>query len=226
MKKIILLFGLILSSMKLVFCQESMIVNENEVIQVLERYVYMSNLPDHFYSNIYAVKLVKEKGSDEYSIAITNFRYSKELPKDSLLYIEIKNKGLFIILNNEITFGNKYTSNFISNVNRIDKILDSLLYKGAVVYYPNIVIFSVNHKNCFSKKRIVRFETFIPIINVPRKYWPISNRVGAIIDDLPNFDIYDTFGNEKEDWKAIIRNGKGKFKINASDARFKSKKQH
>jgi len=214
MKKIFLLFGLILCSMQLVFGQESMIVNENEVIQVLERYVYISDFPDHSYSGSYAVKIVRETGPDKYSIAITNFCYRKELPKDSLLYIEIKNSGLFVILNKEINLSFKNNSNFVCEMSRIDKILDSLLYKGAVAYYPEIVIFRVDQKRCFSKNKIVKYETFIPIITVPTKYWPISKRVGAIINDLLRHIMYDRYGNENEEWKAKIKNGKGKFKIN------------
>jgi hypothetical protein len=226
MKKIILLFGLILSSMQLVIGQECMIVNENEVIQVLERHVNISHLPDHSFSGKYAVKIVKETGPDKYSIAITDFCYREELPKDSLLYIKIKYSGLFVILSKEITLCCKNNSKFISDMSRIEEISDSLLYSGGVGYYPEIVIFRVNQKRCFSKNKIVKYETFMPIINVPRKYWPITKRVNAIINSVPRFIMYDRFGNENEEWKAKIKNWKGKFKIYAPDARFKSKKQH
>lgn len=201
--------------MHLVYCQECMVVNEDEVVQVLEKFVYISNLPDHDYSGRYAVKIVKEIGSDKYNIAITDFCYKRELPKDSLLYIKIKYSGLFVILSKEITLCCKNNSKFISDMSRIEEISDSLLYSGGVGYYPEIVIFRVDQKRCFSKNKIVKYETFMPIINVPMKYWPITKRVNAIINNVPRFIMYDRFGNENEEWKAKIKNGKGKFKIKA-----------
>lgn len=215
MNKIFLILIIILSSVKLVLCQKTFQVNENEFVQILDKFVYMSNLPDHFYDNTYAVKLVNEDGHDNYSVAIGSMFYADELPKDSLWYIRVQNRNLFIILNNKITLSKQIDdkSKIVTDRNRINRIEDSLFYKGAVKYYPCIVIFKVQKENHLFKSRIVKFETYLPINGVPKKYWPIVNPIEAVTDETPKWIEKDISGNQRKEWIAKFENGKGKFKI-------------
>ena len=215
MNKIFLILIIILSSVKLVFCQKQFQVNENEFVQILDKFVYMSKLPDHFYSDPYAVILINEEVPDAYSVAVASIAYARELPKDSVLYIQVQNRNLFIILNNKITLSKQIDdkSKIVTDRNRINRIEDSLFYKGAVKYYPCIVIFKVQKECHLFKSRIMKFETYLPINGVPKKYWPIPEPISAITDEIPGWLAKDNLGNPRKDWIAKIKNGKGKFRI-------------
>jgi hypothetical protein len=215
MKKLNLLLIFILASVQLAFCQKSFQVNENELIQILDKFVYMSKLPDHFYSDPYAVKLIDEEGYDSYSVAVVSIAYSRELPKDSILYIQIQNRDLFIVLNNKITLSKPVSDKgkIVSDINQITRIEDSVFYKGAVKYYPFMVIFKVQKECHLFKSRIVKFETYLPINGVPKKYWPIPEPISAITDETPEWLAKDNLGNLRKDWVAKFKNGKGKFRI-------------
>jgi len=215
MNKIILLLIFILTSVHPAFCQKSFQVNENELIQILDKFVYMSKLPDHFYSNPYAVKLIDEEKYDSYSVAVVSMAYARELPKDSILYIQIQNRDLFIILNNKITLSKPISGKgkIVTDINQITSIEDSVFYKGAVKYYPFMVIFKVKKECRLFNRRIVKFETYLPINGVPKKYWPIPEPIGAITDEAPGWLAKDNLGNLRNDWIAKFKNGKGKFRI-------------
>ena len=215
MNKIFLILIIILSSVQLLYCQKPFQVNENEFIQILDKFVYMSKLPDHFYSDPYAVKLINEEGHDTYSVAVVSIAYAHELPKDSILYIQVQNRNLFIILNNKITLSKPVSnkSKIVKDINRINGIEDSVFYKGAVKYYPFIVIFKVQKECHLFKSRIVKFETYLPINGVPKKYWPIVNPIEAVTDETPKWIEKDISGNQRKEWIAKFENGKGKFKI-------------
>ncbi|MFN8135015.1 MAG: hypothetical protein U0Z17_07265 [Bacteroidales bacterium] len=215
MKKLNLLLIFILASVQLVFCQKPFQVNENELIQIMDKFVYMSKLPDHFYSNPYAVKLINEEGYDSYSVAVVSIAYARELPKDSILYIQVQNRDLFIILNNKITLSKSVSDKgkIVTDINRIERIEDSVFYQGAVKYYPFIVIFKVQKECHLFKSRIVKFETYLPINDVHKKYWPVAEPIGAITDETPGWLAKDDLGNLRKDWIAKFKNGKGKFKI-------------
>ncbi len=215
MNKIFLILIIILSSAKLVLCQKPFQVNENEFVQILDKFVYMSKLPDHLNSDPYAVKLINEEGHDAYSVAVVSIAYAHELPKDSILYIQVQNRNLFIILNNKITLSKPVSnkSKIVTDINRINGIEDSVFYKGAVKYYPFIVIFKVQKECHLFKSRIVKFETYLPINGVHKKYWPIEDPISAITDEIPGWLAKDNLGNLRKDWIAKFKNGKGKFKI-------------
>ena len=215
MKKLNLLLIFILASVQMVFCQKPFQVNENELVQILDKFVYMSKLPDHFYSNPYAVKLIDEEGYDSYSVAVVSIAYARELPKDSILYIQIQNRDLFIILNHKITLSKPVCDKreIVTDINRIERIEDSVFYQGAVKYYPFIVIFKVQKECHLFKSRIVKFETYLPINGVPNKYWPIAEPIGAITDESPEWLAKDNLGNLRKEWIAKFKNGRGKFRI-------------
>jgi len=217
MNKIILLLIFILASVHPAFCQKPFQVNENELIQILDKFVYMSKLPDHFYSNPYAVKLIDEEKYDSYSVAVVSIAYARELPKDSILYIQIQNRDLFIILNNKITLSKPVSckGKIVTDINQITSKEDSVFYKGAVKYYPFMVIFKVKKECHLFNRRIVKFETYLPINGVPKKYWPIPEPIGAITDEKPGWLAKDNLGNLRNDWIAKFKNGKGKFRIKA-----------
>ena len=211
----LILMLLMLLSRQVVFCQNSNKIDESELIQIFEKYLTISNPTDYFYSSEYAVKIIKEEDNVSYSVVMTSICYADELPKDSLIYINIHDIGIFIISANGIDMSKTLLEdcNVVTDNDEINRIARSKLHVGGVMYYPFIIIFKVSKESFFLNTKNVRFETFMPSIIVPKKYWPIAKPIGAVVDELPRDKAFDIYGNLKEEWKTKFENGRGKFKI-------------
>ena len=122
---------------------------------------------------------------------------------------------MFIILNSEITLSKPVSneSKIVTDMTQIKKIADHILFENGVRYFPFMVICKVQKERHLFNRRIVKFETYLPINGVPKKYWPIPEPIGAITDEAPGWLAKDNLGNLRNDWIATFKNGKGKFRI-------------
>jgi hypothetical protein len=214
MKKCCVVIYIMLCLQSMGDCQSNMIVKKNEIVQILDKFIYLSGLPNHFYSRAYVVKLVKESRFDTYSIAITSIMYKDELPKSPLYCLNEKDKYFFITNGNGISidFSEFMSCKFYNDEDEIKRITSEILIEGGVLYFPSILLFSIHKKNLINNLRKVQYETYHPIGNLSKKYWPVEKPVGAITDK-PSFDFTDRNNKPNDAYFSYLKDGRGSFKI-------------
>ena len=210
MKKLSLVFSLLIVLLSDVNSQPSIIVKRNEFVQILDKFICISELPNHFHGKAYAVRLVNEANPDIYSIAITAITYAGELPQDSIYCLKLKDKYFFIIQSRDISLDvvGYNNSSFHIKSNEIREIKNVLFSDThGVLAYPWIMVLEIKKRNHLFNYIKVQFKTYHPIEKLSKKYWPIDKPDGIINEP---FDLY---GKTVISSKLYLENGNGKFKI-------------
>ena len=200
---------------------QTIAIQKNEILQIFDKFLSDSNLQTHISGqNVFVVKILKETGTVSYSVAISTVAFRRELPEKVNYCFIFENKCFFLIKENTFSIDSSEieTTIFISDKSKINRIAESAgFYKGGgfIMSYPTIVLYRIEKENWLFKTRKVRFETYHPIDNLPKYYWPIENFVNAITDEP--FPEYTEFINRKVKTnlkhKTFLENGKGKFRI-------------
>lgn len=195
--------------------QSTYIIHKQEITQILDKFLYLSNLPGHFRGKGYVVKLVSESQKNTYSLAITTITYMEELPKDSIICLRYKDNCFFAIFDNNISLdSSEFDSGSFFKDSQTIRRLAYKLYGDShgIMSFPTIMVFKAKKENRILKNRKVSFETFHPISTLSMKYWPVKTRVSCIIDE-PYYGSLDRNGKPTEQYKEYLEDGKGKFRI-------------
>ena len=214
MKRTLIIFYIIFTFLQSVNCQSTLIVKKNEIVQVLDKFLAMSLLPGNDHGGGYVVKLIKERSKNTYSISITSPTYLDDLPQKPLYCLKFKEKYFFITHDNETSINTLEfdSSIFFQDILNIRKFAFKVVFEGGVLSFPSIIVFYLNKENHLCHFRKVQFETFHPIVNLPKKYWPIEQPVNSITNRAID-NYFDVTGKLNESYKTYLENGKGNFKI-------------
>jgi len=214
LKTILFFFILFIGLLPNAYCQ-SVWVKENELIQILDKFILLVDAPSDVIEYDCVGRLNKESESHLYSIAITAIGYKEDIPLDSLYYIKHKNVNFYIIKNQEVLITEALYVKVplvIKHPKEAIKISDPYTIEDVVIYSPIIRVFKIGKENRLFKTRLVYFETYNPINTISKKYWPVEKPMNAWTDsDILSFD--------KKTRKRIYPNleqvekGKGKFRI-------------
>lgn len=191
-------------------------LEENEIIQILDKFILLENIPSNNNQFDCVVKLNTETEAYLYSVSITRISYKEEIPIDSLVCLKRNNVNFYIIKNDAVTIDLvKYEnlSNIIEKEPKNKKTQDSSSVECAVIHLPSIRVFMMGKENRIFKSRLGYYEYFHPIEKLDKKYWPIENYINSITN-LISFRYIDKRGNQTEAFKTLMKNGKGKFRIN------------
>ena len=195
--------------------QSTYIIHKQEITQILDKFLYLSNLPGHFRDKGYIVKLVLESQKNTFSLAITSITNMVELPMDSIVCLKYKDNCFFTLFDNSISLdASEFDSLSYFEDSRTIRMLASKLWGNShgLMSFPTIMVFKAQKENRIFRNRQVSFETFHPISTLSKKYWPVKTRVSSIIDE-PFIDYLDRKGNPTEQYIEYLENGKGKFRI-------------
>jgi hypothetical protein len=217
LKTILFFFILFINLLPNAYCQ-SVWVKENELIQILDKFILLQDAPSDIIEYDCVVRLNKESESHLYSIAITSIGYKEDIPLDSLYYIKHKNVNFYIIKNQEVLITDAVYEKvpiIIKQSKEARKISDPFTIEDVAIYSPIIRVFKIGKENRLFKNRLVYFETYNPINTISKMYWPVEKPMNAWTDsDILLFD--------KKTRKRIYPNseyvekGKGKFRISTN----------
>ncbi|HNX89023.1 MAG TPA: hypothetical protein PLJ84_02480 [Bacteroidales bacterium] len=209
--KIIVIFLVLYSNISL--SQEKVIVESFELQQIFSKFLGMPKFSRWSIGRINAIKVITEDNMNTYSVSITGINRDEALSADTYYYYLIDNTYFFLQEDDRIELKHSKHDSLLFNLSADEKRL--FLYKlfrgeGAIISFPVLTLFKVHKKIPILNHRKVTYNTFHPIDQVPKKYWPISPRLYSDTQSIYG-GFLDKQNNPNDEYRDLIK--KGRFKI-------------
>jgi hypothetical protein len=195
--------------------QEKVIVESFELQQIFSKFLGMPEFSRWSIGRVYAMKVITEDNMNTYSVSITGINRDEALSADTYSYYLIDNTYFFLQEEDRIGLKRSKHDSLLFNLSAEEKRL--FIYKlfrgeGATISFPVLTLFKVHKKIPILNNRKVTYDTFHPIDQVPKKYWPISPRLYSDTHSIFG-GFLDKQNNPNDEYRNLMKIGKGRFKI-------------